>query len=166
MSKNLFVVILLGISLFLGACSDSYKVNENTLSPLALQALQSREYEATKEVSFASVLTVLQDAGYIIESADVETGFLTATSPTGSKTTYDPFLWGFGKKSQSTKVTAFIETLNEETSRVRLNFVGIVEKSKSYGINSRVDTPLESTEIYENVFEEISRAIFVRQASE
>jgi len=165
MVKKILVALLFGSSLLLGACSDTYKVNENTLSPLALQALQTREYEASKDETFASVLTVLQDAGYIIDDADLTTGFITASSPTGSKTTYDPFIWGFGKKSQMTKVTAYIETMNEMTSKVRLNFVGILEKSKSYGISSRVDTPIEDSAIYQNVFEEISKAIFIRQAS-
>lgn len=166
MTHKFFLALAVLGMVFLGACSDTYEVKENTLSPMALQALQTREYEATKDTSFASVLSVLQDAGYIIDDADLTTGFITASSPTNSKTTYDPLIWGLGKKSQSTKVTAYIEAMNKSTARVRLNFVTILEKSKSYGINSRVDTPIETSDIYENVFEEISKAIFVRQASE
>ena len=165
MKNRLFAAFGVGVFLVLAGCSSSHTVNEPTLSPLALQALQTREYETTKDIAFASVLSVLQDAGYIIDGADIETGFITASSPTDAKTTYDPFIWGFGKKSQLTKVTAFIESINAQTSKVRLNFVDILEKSKSYGINSRVDTPIEDSVIYENVFEEISKAIFVRQAS-
>ena len=165
MFKRVFVIFGIGLFLVLAGCSSTHKINENTLSPLALQALQTREYEASKAVSFASVLTVLQDAGYIIDSADIETGFITASSPTDSKTTYDPFFWGFGKKTESTKVTAFIEAINDTISKVRLNFVDIKQKSRSYGINSREDTPIEDAGIYQNVFEEISKAIFIRQAS-
>lgn len=34
------------------------------LTPMELQALQSHEYETSKEVLFASVVSVFQDLGY------------------------------------------------------------------------------------------------------
>lgn len=160
----LFVASALALG-SLSACGTSHRVNEPTLSPMALQELQTREFETTKPTAFAAVLSVLQDAGYIIDSADLESGFITGSSPTDSDTTYNLF-WGFGKKKASTKVTAFVEQISDAYSKIRLNFVAIEEKSQGYGVGSREDTPIEDAQIYQNVFEEISKAIFVRTATQ
>lgn len=166
MKKSVFLIVASALALgSLSACGTTHKVNEPTLSPMALQELQTREFETTKPTAFAAVLTVLQDAGYIIDSADLDSGFITGSSPTDSNTTYNLF-WGFGKKRAMTKVTAFVEQISEAYSKVRLNFVAIEEKSQGYGVGSREDTPLEDAQIYTNVFEEISKAIFVRTATQ
>lgn len=159
--KPAALAILLSVTV--GACSSSHKVVEGTLAPLELQAMQTREFEANSKMVFGSVITVLQDTGYIVESADGDTGFITAKSPDSSKVTYN-LLFGFGKKHASTRVTAFIEPIGQSYSKVRLNFVSIVNSSQGYGISNRIDTPIEDQQIYQNVFERISEAIFIRQA--
>lgn len=153
------VLLILGLS----ACGSSHLVMETTLSALELQAMQTRDFEADTKMAFASVMTVLQDAGYIVESADVATGFITGKSPAKSATTYDLF-WGFGKKHGTTRVTAFIEPIGQKYSKIRLNFVAIEVKSNLYGSEARVDTPVEDHEMYVNVFEKIDEAIFIRKA--
>lgn len=159
-TKTLWVVALLALTL--SACASSHVVKEGALSPLELQAMQTREFEADMKMTFASVMTVLQDAGYIVESADAATGFITAKSPEKSATTYN-LLWGFGKKRGTTRVTVFVEPISRKYSKVRLNFVGIETESSLYG-ESRVDSPVEDDEIYQNVFEKIDEAIFIRMA--
>lgn len=155
--------IALSACLVLSACGSSHTVKDPVMSGLELQQLQTREYEASNVTVFASVLTVLQDSGYIVDSADRETGFITAKSPTDSKLSYN-LLWGFGKRNQSTMITAFVEPLGQSYTKVRLNFVAIDDNSSGYGIRSRVDTPIEDAEIYQNVFEKIDETIFIRQA--
>ena len=76
------------------------------ISSLALQQMQSRDYEVPKAVTFPSVMTILQDAGYRIESADKDTGLITGVASTSSKTTYN-FFWGFGQKKRTPVVAAF-----------------------------------------------------------
>ena len=57
-------------------------------TPLQIQSVQTREYEEGKQVVFASVMSVFQDLGYIVNSADLATGFITteglATGEIGS----------------------------------------------------------------------------------
>lgn len=157
------MIPLVAAALALSACS-THKVHEPTLTGLALQSLQSRDFEAQMPVVFASTLSVLQDTGYIVESADRETGFITAKSPSGSNVSYDLF-WGLGKRHKTTRVTAFVEPLGGDMSKVRLNFVAINENSNMYG-TSREDTPLEDAKIYQNVFEKIEETIFIRLATQ
>lgn len=156
-------IIILIACLGLGACS-SHKVVEPTLSGLALQQLQTREYEASYAVVFKSVVSVLQDNGYIVEGADSVTGFITAKAPSKSNTTWNPFT-GLGKEHHTTKITATAEAIGTEYTKVRLNFVSIDEDSSMYG-NARVDTPIEDDTVYSNVFEKIGETIFIKQASQ
>lgn len=77
------------------------------MTPMELQALQSHEYETSKEVLFASVVSVFQDLGYQLENADMPSGFITASSATKNKTSFMDVL---AKQSSSgnTRVTAFV----------------------------------------------------------
>ncbi len=157
-------IIILLACISLTACGSTHKVNQPTLSGLALQQLQTREYEANYEIAFKSVMSVLQDAGYILENADMNTGFITGKAPSNSKTTYN--IWtGIGKKNVTTKVSSTIDKIGDTYTKVRLNFVAIDEDSNLYG-DSRVDTPLEDNEVYNNVFEKIGETIFIKMSTQ
>ncbi len=156
-------VIVLLLPLLLSACA-THTVRPTKMDAYALQELQTRDIEAPYKVVYASVLSVLQDAGYIVESADGESGLITAKSPTDSKLKYNLF-WGFGKRNTTTRVTAFVEPISSDFSKVRLNFVAIQNDRHLYGIASQVDTPIENADIYRNVFEKIEEAVFVRMTT-
>lgn len=126
---------------------------------LELQAIQSREFGADKKLAFQSVLSVFQDLGYVVQSADLETGFITAKSPT--KNEWVPFV---GQSMKDTKATAFVEQLGSK-SKVRLNFVATQEMSSGYGMKSSEDTPIEDARVYQNAFQKIQEAIFIRSAA-
>jgi len=158
--KKIFVLMA---CLGLAACTSSTN-NRPILSGLELQQLQTREFEAQYDVTFKSVMSVLQDAGYILENADLNTGFITGKSPTSSNTSYNLW-WGFTKQIQTTKVSSTVEALGPDFTKVRLNFVAINNTSQGLG-NSRADTPIEDAKIYENVFEKIGETIFIKQATE
>ena len=129
---------------------------------IALQQIQSRDYEVGKEVSFPAVMTVLQDAGYRIAEADKDTGLITGAASTKSATTYNIF-WGLGKKKHTPVVSAFVEDRGRG-SRVRLNFVLTTTKSRIYGVGSADEEPITDPAIYRDAFERIEKEIFVRQA--
>lgn len=154
------IIIIVVACLSLAACGSSHKVMQPTLSGLALQQLQTKEYEASYDIAFRSTMSVLQDAEYILENADITTGFITGKAPANSKTTYN--LWtGIGKNNSTTRVSSTVEKLGEDYSKVRLNFVAINENSNLYG-DARVDTPIEDPKIYQNVFEKIGETIFIK----
>jgi hypothetical protein len=132
---------------------------------LELQQIQTRQYEVSIEFLFPSVITVLQDSGYIIQSADRGTGLITAVGSAKSKTTYNIF-WGFGKKKRSPFVSAFVESRSSGSSRVRLNFVLSETKSRGYGISSSDDEMVTDPAVYQDAFEKIDKEIFVRVATD
>ena len=113
----------------------------------------------TQKKLFSQVLSVFQDIGYTISNADIQTGLISAES--SSKSDFASKFWlGITKVSQ-TKATAFIEQIGNKT-KARLNFVEIKKSSSGWGQTDREDTPLLDAKLYENAFEKISNAIFVR----
>ena len=156
--KNVLIIML--FSLLFAGCATT---PETTLTPLEIQALQTREYETPKDVVFPSVISVFQDLGYTIASADKETGLVTAESAADSDASMK-FWTGVTKVSQ-TSATAFVEEINGK-SRVRLNFVVSNKKSYGYGQTDRDDTPILDAAAYQNAFERVENAIFVRSSTD
>ena len=78
------VIATASVALLSGTPVEAKKKPEMT--SLELQALQSHEYETTKEILFASVVSVFQDLGYQLSNADLPSGFITASSPMKNKT--------------------------------------------------------------------------------
>ena len=136
--------------------------------PLEIQAIQKRDFETTKKIAFGSVVSVLQDLGYIIGNADFETGIITGNSPTSDTTDGATLLLSAlagtaASSSQSTtKVSAFIEEIRDGNISIRLNFVVNKTTSSAYGQTSGADTPILDEMVYIQAFEKIETAIFVR----
>jgi hypothetical protein len=150
------IIAALSIAFLLAGCvPNNYKPTKTSLE---LQAFQTKEFETQKKVAFASTMSVFQDLGYSITSSEIETGYISAKSPTQNEV-------GFGKMiMRDTKATAFIEELRPGKTKVRLNFVNTEEWSGAYGGKLVQDTPIEDPTVYNNAFTKIQEAIFIRTA--
>lgn len=69
-----------------GAGAPALAAKKPQLTPMQIQAMQQKEFEAPKAALFSSVVDVFQDLGYTINSADMASGFITAESATVNKT--------------------------------------------------------------------------------
>ncbi len=150
----------------LGACTTVPRKPEPL--PLQLQALQTREFEVDHTTAMRSVMSVFQDLGYIIQSADKDVGFITASSPAKGSATFVDLLLTLGGSSPSrttlqTRATAVLEELRPNLTTVRLNFV-VNRRNSSDGSDSEFDKPIEDPEPYRVAFSKIEDAIFVRSA--
>jgi hypothetical protein len=153
--------VVAGLAVMLVGCATSKSVS---VTPLQLQSFQAREFEASKTAAFGSVLTVFQDLGYIVASADKETGFITAASPAGTQTGFWDALGGVQTSGQ-TRATAFVEEIRPGFVSVRLNFVNARHRSTFYGQTNDVDKPVLDPKAYQAAFERIGDGIFVRTGS-
>ena len=73
-------------------------------------------------------------------------------------------IWlGITEVSQTT-ADAFIEEINGRT-QVRINFINVVKQSSGYGQSDRQDQQILDPGPYQNAFEKIENAIFVRSDS-
>lgn len=129
------------------------------MTPLEVQSIQTREFESSKKIVFASVISVFQDLGYTIKSADNDTGLINAESTTQQVTNWQLFAGMI--LMEQTVATAFVEEIRDRT-RVRLNFVTTTQSSSAYGQNSREDVAILDATVYTNAFERIENAIFIR----
>lgn len=157
--KKIYILLPILFFFITGCETTKPKVN---LTPLDIQSMQSRSYEHSKDLVFPSVMSVFQDLGYSINSADINTGLITAESAANSDKALK-FWLGITKVSQ-TKANAFIEEIGNET-KVRINFVVTNKKSFGYGQTDREDEQILTPQPYQNAFEKIENAIFVRSSS-
>ncbi|PJE77660.1 hypothetical protein CI610_03412 [invertebrate metagenome] len=144
------------MSLFLVGCVTTPKTQ---MTPLEIQSMQVKKYENNKDVVFSSVVSMFQDLGYIINSADKDTGFISAVSATQSDKNYA--FWTGGSRTSQTNATSYIEKIGKYT-RVRLNFVETTEKSSAYGRQDKEEIPILDVKLYQSAFERIENGIFVR----
>lgn len=157
--KNLILISTVLVSL--GGCVTQPQVQKSSLE---IQAIQAKSFEADKPTTFRSVLSVLQDLGYVVNSASLETGFISAESPIKQdKSGAAAFaaIMGGVRTEGRTAVTASVEEFNKST-RVRLNFVDKKLRSGAYGQRAADEAPIEDPKIYENAFDKIGEAIFIR----
>lgn len=154
---NMIKICFLSLFFLMAGCA----AKAPTMTPLEIQSLQTREYDNDRAVVFTSVVSVFQDLGYTVKSADKDTGFITAESAASSDAA-SKFLLGISNVSQ-TSATAFIEKIGSIT-KVRLNFVTSSKTSSAYGQTDREDTPILDAKVYQNAFDRIESAIFVRSS--
>ena len=129
---------------------------------LEVQAIQARNFEAEKKVAFNSLLSVLQGLGYIVASASMETGFITAASAVKNNTGFFYAMGGVRREAR-VAVTASVEEVKANSTRVRLKFVSREKSSVERGQQANDDTLLMYPKIYGNAFERIGEAIFIRK---
>lgn len=158
-----YLGLIATVVLALGAPSAGAAKNKTpSMTPLQIQSMQTRDIEGTKEEVFAALVSVLQDAGYRIQTGDLQTGLITAVGSTKSKTTYNLF-WGIGKSKKTPMVTAYVEQIGPVT-RVRLNFVMANMKSNLYGSQPQDEEPVLDAAVYQDAFEKLDQAIFIRRS--
>lgn len=177
------IAILSVLGALFGCVMPANQPPKLQMTSLEIQAIQSQTFEADKRVTFNSVMSVLQDQGYIIGSASLDTGFITAESPTHRTDsgpqidTTSPVMnqilngiFGADKKTGAVSVeekrvvTATIEEIGPKKTRVRLNFVHRKNLSGSMGQRENQDTPIVNAKVYEEAFSKIGNAIFIRKA--
>lgn len=156
-SSNLITALLI---VGLAGCASSPPKKEMT--SLEIQAVQAKNFEADKKTSFNSVVSVLQDLGYIISSASLETGFITAESAVINGTGLFDALGGI-RREQRVAVTASIEEMKPTLTKVRFNFVSRVKRSARNGQQANDDLPLQNAQLYQNAFDKVGEAIFIRK---
>ncbi len=154
------VVLVLATALLAGGCVNMMPPEP---TPLELKTLQTREYAEDKQLVFSSVMSVFQDMGYTPTGADLETGFISAESAAQGGFSLLDLLIDDATVVQ-TRATAYIERI-DETTHVRLSFVEVRSTSSVGGQSDRRDVQVLDPMVYQNAFERIEQAIFVRSAN-
>jgi len=155
------VAVAASLSFAFSACATK---PEAAPTSLQLQAFQAKEFETSKVIAFGSTLSVFQDLGYIVASADRETGFITAASPAGNQPNFWEVLAGTSSSVQ-TRATAFVEEIRPGFTSIRLNFVDARRLSSMHGQIFDNDKAVLDPKVYAAAFDKIGEAIFIRSAA-
>jgi hypothetical protein len=131
---------------------------------LEIQAFQSKQFEADKKTAFNSTMSVFQDLGYVVNSASLDTGFISAESPLKGAEGMRAFLENISnmRSEGKTAVTAFVEEIGPRSTKVRLNFVQRDKTLREYGQQANREQPILDPKVYESAFNKIGDAIFIR----
>ncbi len=156
---------------------------QRELTPLELQTLQTREFQVAHSATYAATLSVFQDLGYVVQSADRETGFITARGSYKVKREDNFFgrlqdsglLSLSGIEESFAIATAHVESITPERTRVRVNIVARVREefdvmddrrsSSSHAEFKNSEFMLTDADPYQKFFERLDQAIFIRQNS-
>lgn len=142
-------LLLCAATSFLCGCSTIAFAPEQL--PLKLQSYQAQEFEGKKDTLFKAVVTVLQDLGCIIESADASTGYATGRAPGNV---------GGILAGGVVKYTVFI--MDDGGKRSRIRITAVVSSSSVLGVN---ESAVSNPAFYERVFARIRETIFLRNDS-
>jgi hypothetical protein len=158
--KN-YLTAILAASLIISGCAIDNPPPQKT--SLEIQSFQSRQFDADKKTAFNSTMSVFQDLGYVVNSASLETGFISAESPLKGSEGIRAFLENISsmRTEGKTAVTAFVEDTGARSTKVRLNFVQR-DKLQSDKQQSNRETPIMDPKVYESAFNKIGDAIFIR----
>lgn len=127
---------------------------------LQLQAIQSRSFETTPKIAFASVMSVFQDLGYVIDAASFETGFITARR---LSVKHEKSFWEAHRDFFQTQSTAFLEQTDPKTVRIRLTFSNMHQALEMNGLMRQVEQEVvQDNGTYQVAFNKIQQAIFIR----
>lgn len=148
----------------LGGCRSE----ETTVMPaslasepsLALKAIQEREFEKDKQTVFASTVSVLQNIGYTIRSADYNAGLIFADAP---KDVDNGSYWLTGVTyAKEVRLTAFVNAFPRKTI-VRLSFVETKTSKSWWSGKSLKESMILEPSVYEQIFDKIGEDIFLRE---
>lgn len=161
---KLILIFIVCLTLF--ACASAPLSPPSNLSQLQIRQLQSREYSHTKLQSvIRSVISALQDEGFIIASANENLGLVTAAMEKyeeDSRTkNYVNFMYGPGIGTyQTTKHFEASVSVAEhnKVTRVRIN---IVVKAINNAGGIIWSQPVYDQATYQNIFSKIDKSLYL-----
>lgn len=129
------------------------------VSQVQLQALQTREFDASEQQLFSATIGAFQSYGYAIQSADRSTGLVIA------KTTSEATLNHFNglTRVEYDKATAFIEQIGENRMKIRVSIVKHVSAKSAYGGGGEKEAMRTKPEMYQKIFNKIEESLFLKK---
>jgi len=135
-------------------------------SQLEMRTFQTREYD-TKDTKLVmkAVLNVLQDMGFIVNSADTDIGLLTASKWTNIQHSKKEVKEAKKKETPlSTSVvldcTANISEFGKTQARVRVNFQ---QRTLDAAGATMQASPITDAKFYQTFFSQVDKGIFLQQ---
>jgi hypothetical protein len=132
--KNKSVLILIVFSLFIVGCATTQqRLLDSDSSQVQLRSIQTRAFDTTdKEKTLRTIMSTLQDLGFVIDKADATLGTVSATK----------------LKYYALRITVTVRPRGETQMLVRAN--------AQYNV-----TPITDPEPYQQFFTSLEKAMFL-----
>ena len=157
LSKLKKIFFILPLFFLLTACPVDKNVIQKT--PAELMAMQTKDFDTSKENAIGGIIAVFQDLGFIVETSDFNTGLITAKSPTKGNYSF------WGRKMVDTKATGTVRSLGSNKVKIRLNFVESKRLSFGYGMNQENEKPILDATVYQDAFNKIRNQLFIQKST-
>lgn len=160
---NLTLAVL--IIVFLVGCAT-----QPLISPQQKRQITTRIFEAKYENTYRSILTVLQDQGYIVKNTDMNTGLINATvdrqTGTGAQVAQAILFGRVVNKGSELDVSFMVNKINETSTEIRINIQeSSYGQTSMYSGTSKQDVKqILDPKIYDALFKEINTEIKRREA--
>ena len=132
--KNKFALILILSALFFAGCATTQqRLLDSESSQVQLRSIQTRAFDTTdKEKTLRTVMSTLQDLGFVLDKADATLGTVSATK----------------LKNYALRMTVTVRPRGETQLLVRAN--------AQYNVN-----PVTDPEPYQQFFASLEKAMFL-----
>ena len=161
MKKN--TVFLLGLMVGLMMLTGCETASQK-LSPMQKRQITTKMVEGSYNNVYASVMTILQDHGYVIKQTVKDTGLITANVSKNSGFMTKLFSANNGvamNAGTKVEVSAVVDKLNTETSEIRLTIEEKQYNSMGGVVNS---IQMYEPEVYQSLFNDIRTEVKRREA--
>ncbi len=165
--KRFHSIAVLLLPLFFSACA-LVQSSEPKMTQLQLRQLQTREYDAPKQIVLEAAVAVLHDEGYIIKSADSGLGILLGTKDVNVEPGWAKVFSFFEDNDNSleqwdkTRIHEISINVQQfgKNSKVR-----IISQVKTYNNNDIVSDvhQVRSELFYTDIFSKIDKGVFLRK---
>jgi hypothetical protein len=140
------------------------------LSPIEIKAMTAKQFEANLDVTFKSIISLLQSEGFLVESANKDVGLINASKRIDNKNAeLQRFLIGTSKDASTAKAIFHVEEINNERTEVKLTiYEGSISSSVSYLSTKNTDVKesmVQNATVYNDWFNNLRTEIERRKAT-
>lgn len=177
MSKFIKYPFFLGLALLLGGCVPMPQ--QPALTPLQIQAMQSRTFHESRSKVFNATANALENMGYTIKNSNAAGGYINVEGSAHSEQVPDDgFNWhgmdvcvgndNCGQNLDEVTVkpvgNVTVTSAGQGRTVVRLNFTNKQKTSSSRGQSSEDDQQILDPNFYNKIFNQIKQSLFVGSA--
>jgi hypothetical protein len=162
MKKRLLGLKLIAVLFLFAGCSSAPVVQPTDTrvtarKTIAFEVSQRREFAASKRQTFDATHAVMENAGYLIETANYDAGVLNGKVPV---VTIDRLL--LEPVSKSVSASAFVDGGPEMRTRVRIDFVSTLDAPRRTHANGLIieGEGVSDLAIYQRIFDEIQEMLY------
>ena len=162
--RYLLIAVFVVSALFFGSCAV-FAPPPPKMTQLQLRQMQTREFDASRQMVMEAAIAVLHDEGYIIKNADGNLGILLGEKDVDVESGWGKFLSVFGDgtevwdKNSVHEVSMNIQEFGK-TSKVR-----VISQVKTYNNKGGVSRvyQVRSEDFYTDIFSKIDKGVFLRK---